>query len=70
MKTKIERFFFYFFQLNFQELVNFIERNGVSLQARFLGYQHKEIDGLTSFFSTLQETVLTNLKRLSMEVKI
>ena len=56
------------FQVKYNELVHFIERTGVSLQARFLGYQRKEIKGLFSFFDTLQSALLTNIKRVFVEV--
>ena len=59
---------FIFFQLSFTELLHFIERNGVSLQECFLSYQRKEIKGLYSFFDTLQSALLTNLRRLIIEV--
>ena len=58
----------FFFQVKYNELVHFIERTGVSLQARFLGYQRKEIKGLFSFFDTLQSALLTNVKRIFVEV--
>ncbi|WAQ94496.1 463L-like protein [Mya arenaria] len=51
----------------YHEIVHFIERTGVSLQARFLGYQRKEIKGLFSFFDTLQSALLTNVKRIVVE---
>lgn len=53
--------------IKYNELVHFIERTGVSLQARFLGYQRKEISGLFSFFDTLQSALLTNIKRIFVE---
>ena len=59
-----------FFQVKYNELVHFIERTGVSLQARFLGYQRKEIKGLFSFFDTLQSALLTNVKRIFVEVSL
>lgn len=54
-------------EIKYNELVHFIERTGVSLQARFLGYQRKEIKGLFSFFDTLQSALLTNIKRIFVE---
>ncbi|XP_052248897.1 uncharacterized protein LOC127856622 isoform X3 [Dreissena polymorpha] len=54
-------------EIYFHEIVRFIERNGVSLQSRFLGYQRKEIKGLFSFFDTLQSALLTNVKRIFVE---
>ncbi|KAL4222119.1 hypothetical protein ACF0H5_018159 [Mactra antiquata] len=54
-------------EVYYHELVHFIERTGVSLQTRFLGYQRKEIRGLFSFFDTLQSTLLTNVKRIHVE---
>lgn len=54
-------------EVYYHEIVHFIERTGVSLQARFLGYQRKEIKGLFSFFDTLQSALLTNVKRIHVE---
>ncbi|XP_052797030.1 uncharacterized protein LOC128229234 isoform X2 [Mya arenaria] len=54
-------------EVYYHEIVHFIERTGVSLQARFLGYQRKEIKGLFSFFDTLQSALLTNVKRIVVE---
>lgn len=54
-------------EVYYHEIVHFIERTGVSLQARFLGYQRKEIKGVFSFFDTLQSALLTNVKRVFVE---
>lgn len=56
-------------QIEYKELVHFIERTGVSLQTRFLGYKRQEINGLFSFLNTLQSSMLTNLKRIFVEVR-
>ncbi|KAL3832132.1 hypothetical protein ACJMK2_023803 [Sinanodonta woodiana] len=51
------------------ELVQFVERIGISLQRRFLGYQRKEIDGVFSFFDTIQLTLVLNVKKGVVEDK-
>lgn len=53
--------------IQFHELVNFIQSTGICLQQRFLGYQRKDITGLFSFFDTLQNALLTNVKRVFVE---
>ncbi|XP_034310167.2 uncharacterized protein [Magallana gigas] len=50
-------------EINFQELINFIQGTGVSLQQRFLGYQRKEIDGLFNYALTLENAIMTNVQR-------
>ncbi|KAK3109157.1 hypothetical protein FSP39_024196 [Pinctada imbricata] len=50
-------------KIHFNELMNFIQGTGISLQQRFLGYQRRDINGLFSFFDTLQNALLTNVKR-------
>ncbi|KAL3832371.1 hypothetical protein ACJMK2_024021 [Sinanodonta woodiana] len=51
------------------ELVQFVERTGISLQRRFVGYQRKEIDGVFSFFDTIQSTLVLNVKKSVVEDK-
>ena len=43
-----------FLQITFQELMAFIEKKGVNLQTRFLGYARKDIKHLGEFIQTLQ----------------
>lgn len=50
-------------EINFQELINFIEGAGVNLQQRFLGYQRKDIDGLFNYALTLENAIMTNVQR-------
>nr|XP_022306873.1 uncharacterized protein LOC111113157 isoform X3 [Crassostrea virginica] len=50
-------------EINFNELMNFIQGTGISLQQRFLGYQRRDINGIFEFFDTLQNALLTNVKR-------
>ncbi|XP_061186008.1 uncharacterized protein LOC133194074 isoform X5 [Saccostrea echinata] len=50
-------------EINFNELINFIQGTGISLQQRFLGYQRRDINGIFEFFDTLQNALLTNVKR-------
>jgi hypothetical protein len=56
-------------QIQYHELMNFIQSTGICLQQRFLGYQRKDITGLFSFFDTLQNALLTNVKRVFVEVR-
>ena len=58
----------YFGQIEYHELINFVESTGVFLTQRYLGYQRKEIEGLVSFFDTLQNALLTNVKRIYVDV--
>ena len=44
----------FFLQITFQELMAFIEKKGVNLQTRFLGYARKDIKHLGEFIQTLQ----------------
>lgn len=53
--------------IQYHELMNFIQNTGICLQQRFLGYQRKDITGLFSFFDTLQNALLTNVKRVFVE---
>jgi len=48
-------------QITFQELMAFIEKKGVNLQTRFLGYARKEIKHLGEFIQTLQVRELSKL---------
>ncbi|KAK3590686.1 hypothetical protein CHS0354_006373 [Potamilus streckersoni] len=56
-------------KINYQELIQFVERTGISLQRRFVGYQRKEIEGVFSFFDTIQSTLVLNVKRSIVEDK-
>ena len=48
--------------------MNFIQGTGISLQQRFLGYQRRDINGIFEFFDTLQNALLTNVKRAFVNV--
>lgn len=54
-------------QIRYDELVRFIEDNGVNLQSRFLGYQRREIKDFRSFLGSLQSTLIYNVKKLYVE---
>ncbi|XP_069111424.1 uncharacterized protein [Argopecten irradians] len=56
-------------EIEYHELINFVENTGVFLQQRYIGYQRKTIDGLMSFFDTLQSALLTNVKRIFVQDK-
>jgi hypothetical protein len=68
IQTKILNLFWISFQINFNELINFIQGTGISLQQRFLGYQRRDINGIFEFFDTLQNALLTNVKRAFVNV--
>lgn len=63
-----EQFNRFCLQINFNELMNFIQGTGISLQQRFLGYQRRDINGIFEFFDTLQNALLTNVKRAFVNV--
>ncbi|XP_076461608.1 uncharacterized protein LOC143294076 [Babylonia areolata] len=54
-------------QIRYEELLRFIEENGVSLQSRFLGYQRREIRNFVSFLNTLTSTLTFNVQKLYVE---
>ncbi|KXJ23311.1 hypothetical protein AC249_AIPGENE6142 [Exaiptasia diaphana] len=54
-------------EITFQELMAFIEKKGVNLQTRFLGYSRKEIRHLGEFIQTLQTALSVNVKRVYVE---
>lgn len=56
-------------EITFQELMAFIEKKGVNLQTRFLGYARKEIKHLGEFIQTLQTALSVNVKRVYVEKK-
>ncbi|XP_041365150.1 uncharacterized protein LOC121380414 [Gigantopelta aegis] len=49
------------------ELVRFVEETGICLQSRFLGYQRKEVNSLFTFLNSLQNSLLTNVKKIFVE---
>ncbi|PVD30056.1 hypothetical protein C0Q70_09317 [Pomacea canaliculata] len=54
-------------KIRYDELVHFIEANGVCLQTRFVGYQRKEIKNFVNFLDMLQNTLVFNVKKLYVE---
>jgi len=56
-------------EITFQELMTFIEKKGVNLQTRFLGYSRREIRHLGEFIQTLQTALSVNVKRVYVEKK-
>lgn len=54
-------------EITFQELLSFLERKGVGIQTRFLGYTRKDIRHLSDFISTLQTALSINVKRNYVE---
>ncbi|XP_078376863.1 uncharacterized protein LOC144660159 [Oculina patagonica] len=56
-------------EITFQELMAFIEKKGVNLQTRFLGYARKDIKHLGEFIQTLQTALSVNVKRVYVEKK-
>ncbi|KAK0060197.1 hypothetical protein Bpfe_010384, partial [Biomphalaria pfeifferi] len=55
-------------QISYNELLSFMEETGINMQYRFLGYQRRIIRSLPSFLETLQATLLTNVKRVYVDV--
>ncbi|XP_059145229.1 uncharacterized protein LOC131932344 [Physella acuta] len=49
-------------QIQFRELVLFIEEQGIRLQTRFQGFGRRDVQNLGDFLSALMDTMLTNLK--------
>lgn len=56
------------FQISYNELLSFMEETGINMQNRFLGYQRRNIKSFPGFMETLQATLLTNVKRVYVEV--
>ncbi|GAB1601047.1 hypothetical protein Ahia01_000382900, partial [Argonauta hians] len=54
-------------EIEYNELVYFLETKGINVQARLLGYFGKSIDNLNSYLGALTETMLTNTKRSFVE---
>lgn len=54
-------------EITFQELMSFVEKKGVNIQTRFLGYTRKEIRTLGDFIATLQTALAINVKRNYVE---
>ncbi|XP_052682469.1 uncharacterized protein LOC128163052 [Crassostrea angulata] len=50
-------------EINYQELIHFIQGTGINLQQRFLGYQRKDISGVFDYFGTIENAILTNIQR-------
>ena len=46
----------------------FAEQKGCGLHTQFVGYQERRILGFGDFLSTLQDTLLINVKRVFVEV--
>ncbi|XP_071966234.1 uncharacterized protein [Antedon mediterranea] len=54
-------------KINFQELMAFIERRGIGVQSHFLGYNRRNVTNFREFLSTVQESLLVNVKRVFVE---
>ena len=48
--------------------MHFIESNGISIREKFLGYDRRELRTFGKFMLALQDCLLTNAKRLFMQV--
>ncbi|ESO99707.1 hypothetical protein LOTGIDRAFT_238744 [Lottia gigantea] len=53
-------------EIEFDELLEFIQRTGICLQNCFQGYFRQEVNGLAQFVCRIQDAVLLNLKRVNM----
>ncbi|KAL8605069.1 hypothetical protein ACOMHN_018870 [Nucella lapillus] len=51
-------------EIHFDELVRFMENNGVNLYTCFLSKKRQNIDGFLSFITTLQNTLIHNLHKV------
>ncbi|ESO84594.1 hypothetical protein LOTGIDRAFT_236237 [Lottia gigantea] len=51
-------------QVDFGELMEFIQRTGICMLDTFQGYSRQEISGFSSFVERVQNTILLNLKRV------
>ncbi|XP_033629031.1 uncharacterized protein LOC117291448 [Asterias rubens] len=54
-------------QISFKELLSFADKKGLSIMEHFRGYQRQEITSLRSYFGTLMETLLLNMKRIFIQ---
>lgn len=68
MNIDIIHEFRYAFQIDFNELLNFIEVTGVCIQEKYLGLKRKEINGFFSFLTNICNAVLTNGSRIFSQV--
>lgn len=54
-------------QIQFGELVRFIESTGVDLHTFFMGVKRQNIDGFLSFLNSLQNTLVHNVQKLHVK---
>ncbi|XP_021360664.1 uncharacterized protein LOC110455070 isoform X1 [Mizuhopecten yessoensis] len=54
-------------QVRFQEIMRYVERKGLDVNQKYLGYKRQDVTSLTSYALTVFDTMLLNLKRLYME---
>ena len=55
-------------RITFQEIFQFIEKHGIGLTSRFIGFQRNSIDTINKFLNSLLGTMQLNLKRLVTDV--
>lgn len=60
--------FHYAFQIDYNELINFIEVTGVCMQETYLGVKRKEVDGFFSFLGTIFNALTTHAGRKFTQV--
>ncbi|XP_067948270.1 uncharacterized protein [Watersipora subatra] len=53
--------------ISYDELVLFIERAGIDIQSKFQGYDRRELGNLGQYVIGLQDTLLTNVKKMFIE---
>ena len=58
------------FQISYDELMWYIEHNGINIREKFLGYDRQELKSFGDFMVGLQECLLTNVKRLFTQVSV
>ena len=46
-----------------------MEKSGIDMQSKFQGYDRRELDSIVKFVSGLQDCLLTNVKKLFLDVR-
>jgi len=56
------------FQISYDELILFVEKSGIDIQAKFQGYDRKELKSVGDYILGLQDCLLTNVKKMFLDV--
>ncbi len=54
-------------EISFKELLSFAEKQGLNIMEHFRGYNRQEITGIQSYFGTMMESLLLNMKRIFIQ---